>query len=102
MTETTHVHFSCSQADFVLGQIPSSTSFQFITARKRSLRRLYFHRCLSVHGGSWALSDGVSMSQSLSRVGLCSRMGGESLSMVGRSLPGGVALSRISVPGVSV
>ena len=24
-----------------------------ITACKRSLRRLYFHRCLSVHGGGW-------------------------------------------------
>ena len=30
---------------------PSSRFTGFITARKRSLRRLCFHRCLSVHGG---------------------------------------------------
>ena len=35
-----------------------------VTARKRSLRRLCFHRCLSVHGGrggSRSLSRGVSI-----------------------------------------
>ena len=31
---------------------------EFITARKRSLRRLCFHRCLSVHGGGVACVAG--------------------------------------------
>ena len=41
------------------------------TARKRSLRRLSFARCLSVHGeGSWSLSRGLCPEVSV-QVGLC-------------------------------
>ena len=37
-----------------------------VTARKQSLRRLCFHRCLSVHGVGGSLAGG-----SLFRVGVC-------------------------------
>ena len=52
----------------------------FVTARKRSLRRLCFHRCLSVHSG------GV--------LGFCP--GGLSL---GGSLSGGVSVRGVSAQG---
>ena len=47
-----------------------------ITARKRSLRRLCFHRCLSLHRVSVSVqeglcSEGVSVRGSLSSRGLC-------------------------------
>ena len=50
----------------------------FVTARKRSLRRLCFHRCLSVHSGGGprflsrgSLSGGVSVWGGLCPGGLC-------------------------------
>ena len=42
----------------------------FITARKRSLRRLCFHRCLSVQGGLSLCAGEVSVQGSLSRGGV--------------------------------
>ena len=71
--------------------------FPIITARKRSLRRLCFHRCLSVHGGGISVSvRGVSIQRGpLSRVVLCLG-GGVSVQRRG-SLSG-----RVSVQGVSV
>ena len=41
---------SCASSPCVYGACRVSHQV-FITARKRSLRRLCFHRCLSVHGG---------------------------------------------------
>ena len=50
----------------VLKQLEKLFWKALITARKRSLRRLCFHRCLSVHGGEgWSLSSGVSVSGGL-------------------------------------
>ena len=63
-----------------------------VTARKRSLRRFCFHRCLSVHGGEY-LSWG-----SLSRGGLCHR----GLCPGEVSVQGGLCQGRVSVHGVSV
>ena len=61
----------------------------FITARKRSLRRLCFHRCLSTReGGSWSLSRrGLHPGGSPSQGGLC---------------PGGFCPGEVSVQGFSV
>ena len=66
-----------------------------ITVRKRSLRRLCVHRCLSVHrGGGVSVSvqgglcpQGVFVQGSLCLRGLC---------------PGGVCVQRVSVRGVSI
>ena len=74
-------------------------SILIFTARKRSLRRLCFHRCLSVHGGG-GLYGGVSI-----QGGLCPREGSLSkggVSVQGRGLcPGEGSLSRggVSVQG---
>ena len=42
-----------------------------ITARKRSLRRLCFHRCLSVHRGVSVQGESPSRGVSVQRGGLC-------------------------------
>ena len=58
---------------------------EIIITRKRSLRRLCFHRCLSVHRGSQSLSRGVSaQGGSLSRVWV---------SVWGVSVQGGLCLA---------
>ena len=72
-----------------------------IIARKRSLRRLCFHWCLSVHKGGLSLCLGGSLSWGWSLSRRVSVWG--SLCPVG-SLSGGVSVQgwRVSVQGVSV
>ena len=59
----------------VLKQLEKLFWKALITARKRSLRRLCFHRCLSVHAGGggegWSLSRGVSVWEGSLSDGLC-------------------------------
>ena len=63
---------------------------EIIITRKRSLRRLCFHRCLSVHRGSRSLSRGVSaQGGSLSRVWVSV----QGVSVWGVSVQGGLCLT---------
>ena len=62
-------------------------SILIFTARKRSLRRLCFHRCLSVHGGG-LYGGSLSSVVSVQGRGLCLREG--SLSKGGVSVRGGL------------
>ena len=61
------LYFPCiffREGVFVVAMVPVlhlGTSLTHFTARKRSLRRLCFHRCLSVHGGSSVSVQGVSI-----------------------------------------
>ena len=51
---------NCHSTDHTQTQAePEHSESTFITTRKRSLRRLCFHRCLSVHGGSAPLHAGI-------------------------------------------
>ena len=83
-----------------------ASSYRVIfTARKRSLRRLCFHRCLFVHGGgSWYVS-GVSIQGGLCPGGI-SVKGGSLSGGRGLCLGGGVSvqgnLSRGICPGESL
>ena len=73
---------------------------EVITARKRSLRRLCFHRCLSVHGrGGWGLCPGGLRPGGLWLGGLCP---GRAVSVQGGSLCRGVCLGGICPEAVSV
>ena len=72
---------------------------EIIITRKRSLRRLCFHRCLSVHRGSRSLSRGVSVQEWVSvQVGLCPGR----VSVQGVSVWQGLCQGRISIQGVGV
>ena len=86
-----HSMFHCSFRK--LFKVCSLLSKNIITARKRSLRRLCFHRCLSVHMGGLCPGGGGSLSRGwgfLYRGVLCP---GGPLSR-GRSLSRGMSLSR--------
>ena len=78
------LYFPCiffREGVFVVAMVPVlyvGTSLTHFTARKRSLRRLCFHRCLSVHGGVFGLCPGgsplggvVSIQGGLCPGGLC-------------------------------
>ena len=68
-----------------------------ITARKRSLRRVCFHRCLSVHsGGSRSLSRGVSIPGGC--LSICSGVGSLSICTGGFLLVGGSLSGRPTPP----
>ena len=57
LKEPIHIKINIYLFQFLLETWKTQSCIQLIIARKRSLRRLCFHRCLSVHGGGlWQTS----------------------------------------------
>ena len=101
-----------SVADSVFPRWGTNPTQPIITSRKWSLRRLCFHRCLSVHGGlslcPGSLCPGGSLSRgSLSRGGLCPGVLCAGVLWPGGLCPTGslfrgICPGRVSIWGVSV
>ena len=98
------LYFPCiffREGVFVVAMVPVlyvGTSLTHFTARKRSLRRLCFHRCLSVHGGVFGLCPGGSpLGGSPSRGVSVQGASALGISVQGRLGPGGSLSGRCQI-----